>query len=90
MCAQRKLLPVFTTMPANEKARLMTFAKTVGRPLSWIIRDALTNYLDAVGKDAGKLAQLQAPLLSAPEIGKAYAVKMGRPRKGTKKRANVR
>ena len=84
MPGKRKLLPVFITMPPNERARLVAFAHLVGRPIAWVVRDALTNYLDAVEQDAGKIAKLQTPKLAMPEVAKAHMIKMGRPRKGAK------
>lgn len=48
------LLPV--TMPPDEALRLRAFAQDVGRPMSWVVRDALRLYLDRVEADGRALA----------------------------------
>ena len=39
--------PLFLNIPDTERARLGTFAETVGRPVSWVVRDTVTLYIDA-------------------------------------------
>jgi len=48
------LLPV--TLPPDEALRLRAFAQDVGRPMSWVVRDALRLYLDRVEADGRALA----------------------------------
>lgn len=85
----RLKVPLYVMMPPDERERLDTFAASIGRPFSWVVRDAVRVYLDAVGRDARKLASLRADL-AAPDVNLGNAVrtvqsKMGRPPKGGSK-----
>ena len=81
----RRNVPLYVMLPPEERARLVDFADAIARPLSWAVRDALRVYLDAVGGDAAKLADLRANV-AAPDVdlknaGKTAQPKRGRPRK---------
>jgi len=81
----RRNVPLFIILPPAERERLTTFAGSIARPFSWVVRDALRVYLDAVEGNAGKIAALRADL-AAPDVdlgnaGRTVAAPRGRPRK---------
>ncbi len=80
----RRNVPLFITLPPEERARVVAFAAKVGRPLSWAVRDGMRAYLDAVEADADKLAdlraRLEAPKVDPRKAGKTEQPKRGRPR----------
>ena len=82
----RSQVPLFITMPPAERERLNAFADRVGRPCSWLVRDALRVYLDAVEADGITLASLRAPDVDLAKAGQTTQRKRGRP----PKTANVR
>jgi hypothetical protein len=41
----RRNKPMMITMPIEERLRLTAFSRNVGRPISWIVREALEFYL---------------------------------------------
>jgi predicted DNA-binding protein len=41
----RRNKPMMITMPIEERVRLAAFSRNVGRPMSWIVREALEFYL---------------------------------------------
>jgi predicted DNA-binding protein len=41
----RRNKPMMITMPIEERVRLTAFSQNVGRPISWIVREALGFYL---------------------------------------------
>ncbi len=84
----RQNVPLFIVLPPAERARIVAFARKVGRPVSWAVRDGMRAYLDAVEADAAKLSELCARLKVDPRTaGKTKQPKRGRP-KG--RRPNVR
>ncbi len=52
----RRNSAVFVTIPPDELLRLRAFSEDVGRPMSWVVRDALRLYLDAMEGPAQELA----------------------------------
>lgn len=80
--AGRRNVPLFVMLPPNERGRLNAFAGKLGRPFSWVVRDALRVYLDAVEADAGKLESLRAPDVDLGNAGRTVQAKRGRPKKG--------
>jgi len=68
---------LFLNIPEAERARLGTFAETVGRPVSWVVRDAVTLYIDAA--EATGLRPLM-PDLDMTTAGKTPQDKRGRPK----------
>lgn len=90
----RKNVPVFIVMPPEERARLVDFAATVGRPVSWTVRDAVRLYLDAVRPDADLLARARDNMarqtLNPNLAGRTLEGKRGRPPKQPQDKANVR
>jgi len=76
----RRNVPLYITMPPGELDRLRAFADKVGRPMTWVIRDALGAYLTTVEGDAVTLAQLTAPKVDPDAIGKTKPTRLGRPR----------
>ena len=68
--------PLFPIIPEAERARLGKFAETVGRPVSWVVRDAVTLYIDAA--EASGLRPLM-PDLDMTNAGKPPQGKRGRP-----------
>ena len=89
----RNTVPLFITMPPEERDRVAAFAAKVGRPMGWIARDALRAYMDAAERDAEALARvrnrLDAPTLAAAKVGRTPQPPRGRPPKG-KGKVNVR
>lgn len=76
--AKRKLMPVFITMPPDERTRLALFLKTVDRPMSWIVRDAVRAYLDAVENDPATMAALRVK--PKPDLSRSVPyLQQGRP-----------
>jgi predicted DNA-binding protein len=73
----RRNVPLFITLPPEERARVVALAAKLGRPLSWTVRDALRLYLDALETDAAALARLK---VDARAAGKTKQPKRGRPR----------
>jgi len=73
----RRNVPLFITLPPEERARIVALAAKLGRPLSWTVRDALRLYLDALETDAAALARLK---VDARAAGKTEQPKRGRPR----------
>lgn len=77
-------MPLFITLPPEERDRVAAFAAKVGRPLSWAVRDGLRAYLDTVEADADRLERLRAdvaaPKVDLSKTGKTVQVKRGRPR----------
>jgi predicted DNA-binding protein len=90
----RRNVALFLTLPPEERARLEAFAKTVDRPMSWCVRDALTVYLDAVEADADRLAALQGAVrdaaLDPARAGRTVQAPRGRPSKKGKGKGKVR
>lgn len=76
----RKNVPLFVVMPPAERERLTAFAVRIQRPFSWLVRDALRVYLDAVEADAEKLESLRASDLDLGNAGRTVQAKVGRPR----------
>ena len=80
---RRRNVPLFITLPPDERARIVAFAAKVGRPLSWTVRDGMRAYLDTVEADAGKLADLrariEAPRVDPRKTGMTKLPKRGRP-----------
>ena len=77
----RRNVPLYVMLPPEEHARLVAFAASIDRPLSWAVRDALRVYLDAVEGDAAKLADLRAAV-ATPEVDLGKAGKTKQPRRG--------
>ena len=79
----RRNLTLFLTLPPPERQRLEMFAKSVGRPLSWVVRDACRLYMDAAEADADAMSRLRsaAPALDMKDAGKTPQDKRGRPKK---------
>lgn len=80
---KRRHLPMQITMPPDERARLAKFVRDIGRPTSWVVREAVQMYLDLA---EAKVEQLRAKLEAArfEDITGGQSVpqsKMGRPRK---------
>ncbi len=73
----RRNVPLFVVLPPDERARVDAFAAAVGRPNSWVVRDALRLYLDAMEKNTAALARLK---LDAADAGKTKQPRRGRPR----------
>jgi len=73
----RRNVPLYVTLPPEERARIVALAAKLGRPLSWTVRDALRLYLDALETDAAALARLK---VDARAAGKTEQPKRGRPR----------
>lgn len=80
--AGRRNVPLYVMMPPNERDRVGSMAAKLGRPFSWVVRDAVRVYLDAVEADAGKLETLRAPDVDLGNAGRTVQAGRGRPRKG--------
>ena len=72
----RRNVPLYVTMPPEERDRVAAFAAKVGRPLSWAVRDALRLYLEAVEGDAAALARVK---VDPRKAGKTKPPRRGRP-----------
>lgn len=71
-------VPLTTTMPPAEKERLKRFAARVGRPMGWVIRDAVAAYIEATDSAAGRMADaLKAPKIRKSSIGRTPPAKPG-------------
>lgn len=55
---------VMISLPPDERLRLTNFAKEIGRPVSWIVRDAVREYAERLRP---VLAQFRAQ-----QIGRAH------------------
>lgn len=90
----RNTVPLFITMPPEERDRVAAFAAKVGRPMGWIARDALRAYMDAAEADADTLARvrgrLAAPTLAARKVGRTPQPKKGPPPNAKKGKSYVR
>jgi predicted transcriptional regulator len=80
---KRRNLPMQITMPPDERARLAKFVRDIGRPTSWVVREAVRMYLDLAEI---KVAELRNKLEAAnyEDIAAGEPVpqsKIGRPRK---------
>jgi predicted DNA-binding protein len=80
---KRRNLPMQITMPPDERARLAKFVRDIGRPTSWVVREAVRMYLELAER---KVAELRTKLEAAnyEDIAASEPVpqsKMGRPRK---------
>ena len=75
------MLTLFLQLPPEERQRLQTFAKLVGRPMSWVVRDACRLYMDAAEADPESLNPLRAggPKLDLANAGKTQQGQRGRP-----------
>jgi len=51
----RRNKPMMITMPIDERVRLTAFSQNVGRPISWIVREALGFYLTLAEKKVEQL-----------------------------------
>ena len=82
--------PLMLFVPPEEHARLEAFALRMGRPRSWVVRDALRAYLDALEGNAAQVEALRLdPKLDlGPDVA-APMMKMGKAGR-TQPRANVR
>lgn len=80
---KRRNLPMQITMPPDERARLAKFVRDIGRPTSWVVREAVRMYLELAER---KVAELRTKLETAnyEDIAAGEPVpqsKIGRPRK---------
>lgn len=76
----RRNLVFNLSIPPDELQRARDFGDNVGRPLSWILRDALRLYLDRMEIDAEALAaRLKPSSLPAHSVPPPDVPKMGRP-----------
>lgn len=80
---KRRNLPMQITMPPDERVRLAKFVRDVGRPTSWVVREAVRMYLElAESKVAELRSQLEAANYADIAAGEPVPQsKMGRPRK---------
>lgn len=60
----RRNKPMMITMPIDERVRLTAYAGKVGRPISWVVREALEFYLPLA---EAKVDQLQAEMIKDVE-----------------------
>jgi len=78
----RRKVPLYIMMPPAERERVETFSARVERPMSWVVRDALRVYMDAVATTPAKLDALRAvktPEVDLADVGKTPQPKRGRP-----------
>jgi hypothetical protein len=73
---------IMISLPPDERLRLANFAREVGRPVSWVVRDAVREYAQrlrpVLDQFRAKLASGVDPLGTA---GQVPTVKRGRPPK---------
>lgn len=82
MTGKRRNEPLFLMVPPDERARLVEFSKKIDRPMSWVVRDALRVYLDAVERDAETIMALRSPpSMNIDQAGQTRQPRPGRPRK---------
>ena len=76
MTTRPNLSNTFFHCSHEEKERLVSFAERMGRPLSWVIRDAIQRYIDAIESDPAALARLASPKMDLRQTP------VGTPRRG--------
>lgn len=83
----RTTRPLCLNVMPEDIERLREFSDATGRPQSWIVRDALAAYFEAVEKDAQTLKAIKERMAApAVKIPKAKAsTTRGRPTKAGKK-----
>jgi predicted DNA-binding protein len=81
MTTDKKRNVLFLNIPIDERERIRQFSEAIGRPISWVVRDACRTYLDATEKHADAL---RAPKVTISKAGKTEPRKRGRP-KGSRK-----
>lgn len=73
---------IMISLPPDERLRLANFAKEIGRPVSWVVRDAVREYAarlrPVLDQFRAQLANGAHPLETA---GQVPTVKRGRPPK---------
>lgn len=75
----RRNKPMMITMPIDERVRLTSFSSKVGRPISWVVREALAVYLTLAER---KVEQFQAEMTKGIEAaGRGAGLADIRPRK---------
>jgi hypothetical protein len=79
----RQNLSVAILMPPDERQRLADWAAALERPASWITRDALRLYFDALDANPTLAARLKAPSQKIP-LAMAKAGATHQPRRGRK------
>ena len=80
----RKGVPLFITLLPEERERIDAHAKAWGRPLQWIVRDALRAYMDTV--DVKQDPRPDKLLLTLSHEPPAIRRSPGRPPKQRKER----
>jgi len=64
----------------EERERLEAFAEAVGRPMAWVVRDAVNCYLDSLEGDVAALREkLDAATIPLEAAGKTPEMTRGRP-----------
>jgi predicted DNA-binding protein len=82
---KRRNLPMQITMPPDERARLAKFVRDIGRPTSWVVREAVQMYIHAASFDVERLkAKLKSFGLNDAQIPPVPMTRIGRPRKQEK------
>lgn len=73
---------IMISLPAEERLRLTNFSKELGRPMSWVVRDAVREYAERLRPVMDQFrAQLQNGAHPLKTAGQVPVVKMGRPPK---------
>lgn len=70
------LVPFYLKLPRAEAARLRNYANAYGRPMTWVIRDALRLYLDALEVHVVRPADVPVDLGA---VGRIKSPRRGRP-----------
>jgi len=89
---KRTQSPLFVYMPPEERVRLALFVDAIGRPTTWVVRDALRAYMEALAPTVAQmrdvkvrpdLDNLSAPPKGRPRVNRPPKVRrpVGRPRK---------
>jgi hypothetical protein len=73
----RSNLRIMISLPTDERLRLSNFARELGRPVSWVVRDACRQYIERVRPI---LEKFRDELASGPPQAVPLSPK-GRPRK---------
>lgn len=78
----RTAIPMQITMPPDERLRLQNFCREAGRPVSWVIRDAVRAYLDLAEPAIEQIRQRkESATFNDIAAGQVPEIRTGRPRK---------
>lgn len=77
-----KNAPLYVTgITPEERERLESFAEALGRPIGWVVRDALKCYMDSLEADVMALKEkIEATTIQIEKAGETELPGRGRPK----------